>query len=298
LLNKDTFSRLDNIGVVVSDLDAAVAHFQSFGIGPFQNIPEEYLRAGGIAKTSRAMIGEVDLELMQPGPRDSIWRRFLDKGDGICHLGFGVGDLQAEVERCTQAGLAPLYKCEFEGGGLVGFDAREHGGAILELSKYPPGLLGSQSITGAPYAYIHHVGFVLKDLDAAVSYYQTLGFGPFGPLKLSGERIERTQYGKPTPYRLKNAGTHIGTSKVELEFLQPLESAPLQEDFLLRRGEGANHLGFKVSDVDSETAKLKEKGFDVVLTVAFTSGTKCKYLDTRRRGGLLVEFWQPPSIRV
>jgi len=94
---------------------------------------------------------------------------------------------------------------------------------------------------------------------------------------------------------VRNAGCHIGTSPVELEFLQPLENAPLQESFLSTRGEGANHWGFKVADVDGEAAHMQKAGFEVVLSVSFTSGTKAKYLDTSGIGGVIVEFWQPPS---
>src|SRR5437899_3191768 len=99
----------------------------------------------------------------------------------------------------------------------------------MELSKYPQEAVGIGARTGPPYSYIHHVGFVTGDLDATVKYYEGLGFGPFTPLKLSGDRTERAMYGRPTSFRLRNSGTHIGATKIELEFLQPLESSPVQE---------------------------------------------------------------------
>jgi catechol 2,3-dioxygenase-like lactoylglutathione lyase family enzyme len=257
------------------------------------------VRTADGARTYRATIGEVGLELIQPGTEDSLWRRFLEeKGEGIVHLGFSTDDLEGGTRWCENAGLKTLYKKTFHGGGMTGFDTREHGGAVLELSKYPPEAIAKIEKSRPPYSYVHHVGFVVRSVDEAVKYFEGIGFGPFAPLRLVGERTERTMFGKPTPFRLKNAGAHIGTTKVELEFLQPLESSPVQEEFLEKRGEGANHLGFKVGDVEKEAARLKEKGFDVILTVAFTSGTKCQYIDTRNRGGMLVEFWEPPTAQV
>jgi catechol 2,3-dioxygenase-like lactoylglutathione lyase family enzyme len=297
LTQQPIFSKLENVGVVVANADVAANYWESFGVGPFREVPGNLLRAPDGMRTFRAMIGEVGLELIEPGGGESLWRRTLDeKGEGIVHLGFAVSDLEAGRKWGEGSGLKTLYARDFSGGGLIGFDARVHGGVVIELSKYPPGAFGADPRTGAPYAFIHHVGFVTGDIDGTVKYYEGLGFGPFAPLKLQGERIERTMYGKPTPYRLKNSGTHIGATKVELEFLQPLESAPVQENFLVKRGEGANHFGFKVGDADAEAAKLSEKGFDIIMTVAFTSGTKCKYVDTSAHGGLLVEFWEPPKI--
>jgi methylmalonyl-CoA/ethylmalonyl-CoA epimerase len=295
-VDKSVFSKLDNVGLVVSDLGAAEKYYGSIGIGPFVPLPERLSRGEGVM-TSRCMVGGTGIELIQPAKGDSLWRDFLQaNGEGLVHLGFATEDLAKGEEECRAAGLKPMYHTEFgEEGGVVGFDAREHGGTIFELTKYPAGELSSPEPSALPYSYIHHVGFVMKDVDAAVAYFEGLGFGPFGPLKLSGERIERTVYGKPAAYKLKNSGAHIGGTKVELEFLQPLENAPIQEEFLDKRGEGANHFGFKVGKVDAETEKLHQKGFDVIFTVRFNTGTVCKYIDTRGRGGMLVEFWQPPT---
>jgi len=143
------------------------------------------------------------------------------------------------------------------------------------------------------------VGYVVADLDAAVRFYEGLGLGPFKQPNLPGVRTQATQYGRPvTNRKLRNMGTHIGTTRIELEFLQPVENAPIQEEFLKRRGEGANHFGFKVADVDAEAAKLERKGFKAIYTVTFSSGIKCKYLDTDKLGGVLFEFWQPPTVGI
>jgi methylmalonyl-CoA/ethylmalonyl-CoA epimerase len=302
MTDKTTFSKLDHVGVVVENMERAVAHYEPLGIGPFARLNANVLRrtkTGDRLKTMRAAFGSVGLELIDPGSGESIWRQFLDqKGEGIVHLGFEVGEIDEEETRMVNGGFRLLYKNRFEGGGGVsGLDTRELGGVIMELVKYPPGAISTGVFANEPYSRLHHVGYVVKDLDKAVGFYEGLGFGPFKQPNLPGVRTEASQYGKPVSNRrLRNMGTHIGPTKIELEFLQPVENAPIQEEFLKKRGDGANHFGFKVADVDAESAKLEHKGFRAVYTVTFSSGIKCKYLATDSIGGVLFEFWQPPSI--
>ena len=123
----------------------------------------------------------------------------------------------------------------------------------------------------SPFLDIHHVGAVVRDLEKAIEYYESLGIGPFKILKLPGIITEQTMNGKPVEFQLRNAVVRLGP--VELELIQPIENAVLQEDFLESRGEGINHLGFKVDDFDKERAKLEEKGLDVIYPPIVLKGT-------------------------
>ena len=307
-LNK-SFSTLDHVGIVVENLDMAVKHFEYLGIGPFVSLTcntaithdksdghSTYDRS--VSETRQAALGPANIQLIQPSSKNSFWREFLEtKGEGIAHMSFVVDNIEREEEILVRNGLVSVYHDKFqEGGGVAGFETRLFGGTLMELVQLEPESHFGGERARVPYSGFHHVGFVVRDMDAIVRYYESLGFGPFKPLNLRGERTEASQYGKPVSNRkLRNSGTHIGSTKVELEFLQPVENAPVQEEFLNRRGEGANHLGFKVADVDSEAAKLETKGFRAIYTTTFSSGTKSKYLDVGKTGGLLFEFWQPPT---
>ena len=67
--------KLMQVGVVVRDMDKAVERLQSFGFGPFEarTLPpdrEEWYRGRpflGKVKISMAELGDVQLELIQPG---------------------------------------------------------------------------------------------------------------------------------------------------------------------------------------------------------------------------------------
>ncbi|MFC1992206.1 VOC family protein [Chloroflexota bacterium] len=145
----------------------------------------------------------------------------------------------------------------------------------------------------SPFAKFHHIGILVKDMDKAIAYFESLGLGPFEPLVLSGDELEQSAYGKPTKRKLKNMCTHVGV--VELEVIQPLEDAVLQENFMKTRGEGINHIGFKVEDVDSARAELEKKGLKVIQTRSNTSGMKSIYVDSDKVGGVQIEIWQPPA---
>ena len=66
-------------------------------------------------------------------------------------------------------------------------------------------------------------------------------------------------------------------------------------EFLEKHGEGVNHLGFLVDDLDAETAKLVGKGFRVISSGKTLSGGAFAYLDTDKVGGIVFELIQQSS---
>jgi len=129
------------IGVVVEDVDRAIAFYQStFGLGPFEvremGAPNVWDR--GEEKPIRARLafttlGEVQLELIQILEGDSFHLEFLrEHGEGIHHLGFFVSDFQAKLEQAKAMGLRVLQTDPF-GMAYAYLDTRQPGGIIFEL---------------------------------------------------------------------------------------------------------------------------------------------------------------------
>ena len=142
-----------------------------------------------------------------------------------------------------------------------------------------------------PVPYVSF-GVVVEDLDRAVKYYSSLGIGPFQPLDLT--RIERTVYGKPAK-GLRNRSRVAQMGSVQLELLQPVSGESVQKEFLDKRGEGINHLGFLVDDLEKEVDRLTAMGFTVISSVTYAGGGGVAYLDTDRIGGVVFELIQWPS---
>jgi len=143
-MESNTFSRLMHIGMVVKDMDKAIARFEALGIGPFKPriLPadaRETYRGKPFAPAQRVaiqttQIGNMELELIQPISGESPHREFLDqKGEGVQHLGFFVDDLREETERLTAAGSTVLLRSQFKSGGGVTYLDLDAAGLIVEL---------------------------------------------------------------------------------------------------------------------------------------------------------------------
>lgn len=129
----------------------------------------------------------------------------------------------------------------------------------------------------------NHIGSVVRDVDEAVEYYQSLGI-----VDKATDRI--TMEGKKA--KLIGRFIHIGSLLIEL--WQPVRGKTVQQEFLNSRGEGVNHIAFHVDDLDSERDKLVEKGIPVVFSVKDENGYMA-YFDTRKVGNILIELIQPPK---
>ena len=146
----------------------------------------------------------------------------------------------------------------------------------------------------SPFSKVAHIGVVVRDMDKVIEYYQSLGIGPFEPFK-SVVAIERKMLGKPiAPDSIKMKIKIVKMGPVELEFIEPVEGETLWKEFLETRGEGINHLGFLVDDIDAEEAKLIEKGLTVLYRSRFKNGGGAAYFDTGKVGGILIELIQFP----
>lgn len=94
--------RLHHVGIVVADLDQAIADYEILGFsdGERHDIPEQHI----IAVTFRAGPGWV--ELIQPTDLEGPIARYMAKrGEGTHHIAYAVDDIAAALERLRQAGV-------------------------------------------------------------------------------------------------------------------------------------------------------------------------------------------------
>ncbi len=143
------FQTLHHVCIVVRDLEASIAFYESIGVGPWQPYPPLDQYAGDLQVKDReafmqlrychADLGNVQLQLCQPGPGDSPQRRFLDQhGEGVYHLGFSVPDCDAAEQSGLAAGLRVLAKGRRpDRSGFTYFDTRDKAGVTLEIRAAP-----------------------------------------------------------------------------------------------------------------------------------------------------------------
>jgi len=100
-----------------------------------------------------------------------------------------------------------------------------------------------------------HVSVVVRDIEKAVEFYQSLGIGPFppligpsGPTPLTGKTVR----GKPADYQIDLRHAEGGVGQLQFEVIQPLEGETPVKEFLEKRGEGIHHIGFFVDDLEGD----------------------------------------------
>jgi catechol 2,3-dioxygenase-like lactoylglutathione lyase family enzyme len=144
-----------------------------------------------------------------------------------------------------------------------------------------------------PPRKINQIAVVVKNVDRAIKFYQeTLGIGPFQVLERPQESCEL--HGKPTTFRLKTAMAMVeGT---QLELIQVLEGCTAHSEFLAQRGEGLHHLGYFVTDLESEIAKCTAAGVGII-SRGEAFGMRWAYMDTEAVSGAIHEFIELPKPR-
>jgi methylmalonyl-CoA epimerase len=115
---------------------------------------------------------------------------------------------------------------------------------------------------------LHHICLVVKDLDKAVKYYQSLGI------------VTKT---KPVSEHPSLNFQFVYISGTPIEFVQPLQENSFKK-LLHDRGEGMHHLCFEVDDLAKETAKLEKKGVKVLGKNEIETN-----FDTREVGNCILE---------
>jgi methylmalonyl-CoA/ethylmalonyl-CoA epimerase len=132
---------------------------------------------------------------------------------------------------------------------------------------------------------VGQIGVVVRDVDRAVEFLQsTFGLGPFRIQEAEAPNV----WDRGEEKRIKARLAFAMLGQVELELIQILEGDSVHLEFLREHGEGLHHLGFKVKDFQARLEQAKAMGFKVLQTGP--GGRFYAYLDTRERGGIIIEL--------
>lgn len=146
---KSDFSKLGHVGLVVKDINKAIAFLEKLGIGPFD--------VGGGRKTftvpfkgelhgkptqwkttiSFAKMGDTDLELLEPTEGAQALKESLDKtGEGLHHIGYLTDSLEKEIANFKKNGVGIwTIAREDNGGGFLYSDPTPVCGVAIEFRK-------------------------------------------------------------------------------------------------------------------------------------------------------------------
>jgi methylmalonyl-CoA epimerase len=127
---------------------------------------------------------------------------------------------------------------------------------------------------------IDHVAIAVRDLDAAVAWYQEM----FGASVAHRETIERDG--------VEEALLKVADSYVQL--LTPISETSTVAKFLERNGEGIHHVGYRVEDCGAALETLKAHGTRVIdeHPRPGSRGTTVAFVHPKGAFGTLIELVQ------
>jgi methylmalonyl-CoA/ethylmalonyl-CoA epimerase len=143
------------------------------------------------------------------------------------------------------------------------------------------------------YGKLHHVGVVVKDMDKAIAYLESMGFGPFEvedgkrfTINFKGEL-----HGKPAQWKTTISNANL--NGVELELLEPTEGNQALKESLDATGEGLHHIGFIVEDLDAAITQQTKLGAKVWTRSKMVGQPNFVYLEGTALGNIAVELRTP-----
>lgn len=146
---------------------------------------------------------------------------------------------------------------------------------------------GTPSYRSAP----HHVGVVVRDVEAAITHFEALGFGPFAfsdqartfTIDFTGEL-----HGEPAEWKVTISNAKMGD--VELELLEPSGGPSALQETLDAQGEGIHHIGFLTDDIRRDIAEQTARGQKIWTMSLRTDAPSFVYFEPTSVGGVAVEL--------
>jgi methylmalonyl-CoA/ethylmalonyl-CoA epimerase len=131
--------------------------------------------------------------------------------------------------------------------------------------------------------YIEHIGIAVKDLSAAIRYYEDV-------LGLTCYSIEEV-----TDQKVRTAFFRIGQTKLEL-----LESISIEgpiAKFIEKKGEGIHHIAFAVRRIEDQLADAASKGIQLIDSKPRkgAEGLDIAFLHPKSTLGVLTELCEKKS---
>ena len=129
-------SKIDHIGIAVSNLDEAVKLYKDvlgLELHGTEVVPEQKVKVAFLT------VGDTEVELLESTSADGPIAKFIEtKGQGIQHIAFRVDDIEAALEEMRAKGMRlidekPRYGA---GGAKIAFlHPKSTGGVLIELCE-------------------------------------------------------------------------------------------------------------------------------------------------------------------
>ncbi|MCA1646090.1 MAG: VOC family protein [Chloroflexi bacterium] len=147
---------------------------------------------------------------------------------------------------------------------------------------------------------IAQVAFVVRDLEERMrAFWQDFGIGPWSIYAFEPPRVKDMTYrGQRQDFRMRVAFAMCG--EIQIELVQSVAGPNLYEEFLAQCGEGVQHLGIHVTEMERATAHMRALGYDMIQSgrgYGVLGDGAFAYFATADRLSTLIELIQLPQER-
>ncbi len=146
-----------------------------------------------------------------------------------------------------------------------------------------------------PFHTLHHLCIVVRDIDKAQRFYESIGIGPwqdYPPL----DEFKTLKMPDVLGFKaLKFRYCQLGPVQFQLGYPPPGKTP--QRKFLEARGEGVFHIGFVVDDVDAGERAAVAMGLDPYMRGRRANGSGFTYFNTAGKGGVTLSIRKSPPAK-
>jgi catechol 2,3-dioxygenase-like lactoylglutathione lyase family enzyme len=243
-------SRLDTVGITVSDMDRALAFYT--GVLPFEVVFEVEVQGdayehlfgvfGMRARIVRLRLGGEEIELIdylapegRPVPVDS-----RSNDEWFQHIAIIVGDMDAAYAQLRRhnvqhasTGPQTLPDWNPNAGGIEAFYFKDPDAHNLEVLQFPPdkGDPRWHAADGALFRGIDHTAIVVRDTAPSLGFFQNaLGLQVRGTSENYGIEQERLNNVFGARLLITSLGASAGPAVEFLDYLAPATGRPIPAD--------------------------------------------------------------------
>jgi 4-hydroxyphenylpyruvate dioxygenase-like putative hemolysin len=299
--------KFNHLGMMVTDRDEILSHYQSIGlgvsVGPQPLLPyiegegeitffrelegdpvSHKYKTGGAHnfKDGQSQIGNCQLEIypMKPGPGMFISRYLEKKGDGINHIAFNTKDIERDTQYFIDRGCELVFNVTTNGKTIENYiDTRLHGDLMISLRPSADDWEKSWRKNNESHPMVNDwsflgLGICVDDLESASAYYSHLGYSQLNGIN------DRREWGV--------SFQEYSVSKILFELMQA-EKGSIYSNSLKQRGEGVAELIFEVSDLKKEIDRLVGKGAEIL---QISDDNKTASMGSGMKGNILTRLVQ------
>ena len=272
---------------VVRDASRSVAAWRNVGLEDIRDHGRIMLGNSGrlAARLITGRLGSFAVEILQPVAGDPVFDGFLAfHGDGVFAVLYAVPDpqqVELETARLRGLGVRVLDAFDAPGGRYVFFDTEPTGKYVLGLVTRP------LAEAGAGPAKVTHLGLVIRRAAPVSAYWHSLGF-PEITLANASPREDGRYHGKPLLLPFVVGWQNY--SHPTYEWIIPPQDPPnCYDDFLHTHGEGVQHLGVPVDNLENALERYAKLGWSPVQSGAWgdvgkPNSGQYAYMDTDALG--------------